>query len=387
MGSFKENTPIPVEVGGGKLEGVKALEQAGFPVPKSRYLYHGDLTNPKLLEACFADLAKPLIVRGSHPNDWHGYIDVLPTYKNIRSDAQLEESFRNIQRAAASDALRQHASDWDQSFSPEVHILVQEQSPSPVSGSMLRHPHILGRIDMNFVDRVKHAQRGVLQSPPAFSYAIKRTSGKLDYGLSGVDVTQQEIEYAMRVYGDVETSGLLDNGWVYQMEIGLSPFFIYQLRPFKRKEPARNFKIPNITDLKGPYIFSSLTFGITPPEGIGLNFAVHTFEDVAKGELNPPKGKYGLLLVSETQNSLATGMRIGDLSVFHTMRGLGSAYLEHGDYRFLKKAEYASSYYSADDFSDKDKRFRDPEDYVVFKNARYWSNGRESILVHEQSAA
>ncbi len=61
-----ERSPIPINRGGGKLEGNRALAEKGFPVPKSRYLYYEDLRNPRLVAAAFRDLRGPLIVRGSH---------------------------------------------------------------------------------------------------------------------------------------------------------------------------------------------------------------------------------------------------------------------------------------------------------------------------------
>ncbi len=47
----QEQIHIPIERGGGKLEATRALAEAGFPVPKSVYLYHGDLGNERLLAA------------------------------------------------------------------------------------------------------------------------------------------------------------------------------------------------------------------------------------------------------------------------------------------------------------------------------------------------
>lgn len=177
---IEDKCHIPIERGGGKLESQRALAEAGFPVPKSRYLYYPDLSDKSLITASFDELSKPIIVRGSHPNDWHGYIDVLPTF-TVETEEGLQLAIRKIQMAAASEALRIHAQDWGQPFTPEVHVLAQELSSSTIRGSMLRHPHLLDQIDINYVEREKdfHPQNMRLDLFIALQEAINKLENLL----------------------------------------------------------------------------------------------------------------------------------------------------------------------------------------------------------------
>lgn len=67
---------------------------------------------------------------------------MLPTKRNVTSVDQLQKAIQDIKETAASEDLAIHAHDWGQSFSPEVHVLVQEQAASPLMGSLLPHPQI-----------------------------------------------------------------------------------------------------------------------------------------------------------------------------------------------------------------------------------------------------
>jgi len=140
--------------GGSKLEITRALieRNVGIPVPVSTWKYYGqDLDS---IRRDFESMRKPVIVRGSHRNDYEGFIDVVPTYRNVNDFRELENAVRYIEGATESDDVRVHCEDWDQPYTPKVHILVQEQSRSAIVGSMLRHPHdrkqlIIQYFDMN----------------------------------------------------------------------------------------------------------------------------------------------------------------------------------------------------------------------------------------------
>lgn len=270
---LKELTSIPIEQGGGKLEVSKKLAEEGFPVPRSQYIYYPDLEKKFLVLAAFRQLRKPVIVRGSHANDWEGYIDVLPTKRDVSTEDQLFRAIKDIKRRATEKDLEIHAADWNQHFTPEVHILLQEQSSSPLSGSMLRHPHVLDRVDVNYVDRVKYSDN-CSRYRPTFSL-IRRNGRGGDIYHGGVDnvetLSKHEINRIFEIYEAIENSGFFDKNWVYQMEIGLKPFMIYQLRPFKPKEPFQDFEVPITIDESYPSLRSNLNFGITPPTGIELS--------------------------------------------------------------------------------------------------------------------
>src|SRR3989338_3680674 len=130
-------TPQLIQRGGSKLEITRALLEAGIdmPIPRSTWKYYGQSLDSILPE--FNKMKKPVIVRGSHPNDYHGFIDVIPTVRDVETVQGLERAVKKIESRMYDPTVKAHCDDWGQPYSPEVHILLQEQSPSPVFGSML----------------------------------------------------------------------------------------------------------------------------------------------------------------------------------------------------------------------------------------------------------
>lgn len=379
-----EHASIPIERGGGKLEITRALAAAGFPVPRSEYLYYSDLDKPNLLAACFRSFPNPVVVRGSHPNDWQGYIDVLPTFLNVDTEQDFEYAITKIKATAASDAVRAHAEDWGQPFSPEVHILVQEQHSSSLIGSMLRHPHVLGRIDVNYIDRdTYHPDYGTTHA------LIRRArSGKIDNKSADLvhipQLSDAEVEEVFGLYEQVEQSGLLDPEWVYQMELGFRPLSIFQLRPFKRREAAQDFELPDVYGTTFPTIRSRLVFGITPADGILLDFTAGLYRDIEMGDLIPTDQPYGFI-TGKVRRSLATDIRLNALKAYVTPTPTAQ-YLEHGDYRLLKRAQFGMVEAIVRGTASPADLFY-AENLGVFEHAHLWSNGSEAVLIPEEFAA
>lgn len=376
---YKEGSPIPIERGGGKLEATRALEEAGFPVPKSRYLYYPDLERQNILAAAFRDLPKPLIVRGSHENDMHGYIDVLPTVRDVTTAEELNDAIRLIKQTASSEALRIHAADWGQPFTPEVHVLLQEQSPSNIAGSILRHPHVMDRVDMQYIDRKEYRES---DWKPVHTLARYTNDQGLWQTHEDWGIAREQISNAMKIYQEVESSGIIDPDWVYQMEIGLNPFLIYQLRPFKRREPAKRFPIPQSYKTTDPIITSNLVFGITPEEGLALNFVSMDSVSLYHGYELPEPDPYGLILAGRMYESLPARVQYRNLKAYVTT-GYEHNYLEHGEYRFLKRADIAMVNYHAFNVGETRGSYHQPEDFNPFKRARIWSNGDDASILPE----
>jgi len=376
----KEITSTQIEQGGGKLEITRTLEENEFPVPKSLYLYYPDLEKQNILTAAFRDLPKPLIVRGSHPNDWHGYIDVLPTVSDVTTETALFEAIQLIKTTAGSPELRIHAEDWGQIFTPEVHVLLQEQSKSNVAGSILRHPHVLDRVDLQYRDRKEKES----EEKPQCAFA-RYIDGQEVWQSTDEDwgITMDQLSQAMKVYADVENSGIIDSNWVYHMEIGLRPLLIYQLRPFKRKEPAQKFPVPYLHGSTDPIITSDLVFGITPEKGLPLNFVSTDSVSLYHGHKLPKIGPYGLILAGKMYESLPPDVTYNNLRAYATA-GHQHNYLEHGEYRLLKRADIAMVSYVAFNVGEIQGFYRRPENFRPFNHARIWSNGETALILPEQ---
>jgi len=370
-------TQETINRGGSKLEFTRAIieRRLAVPVPVSAWRYCGqDLS---ILRKDFDAMKKPVIVRGSHPNDYHGFIDVVPTERDVKEWSQLEFSVRRIERQIQQNPdVRIHCEDWGQPYIPEVHILLQEQSPSQYIGSMIRHPHTR-EIHIEWYDI---SDKGL----------VKNCADTIENNLIVNDVspleevTEGEIKEIIEMYKALESTGLLDPEWAHQVEFGFKPSLFFQARPFKRFKPAESFEVPLFKHnvIQG----TRECFGITPAEGIVLPFSIcgsmqptpldDQFSNTHPGDADISK-PYGLIRTGYPKKSYELGTRFGKLTSFCSPI-VPNAYLYHGNYRLLKRAEF-----SVMDGSNLTRPANSKVALSRYKQARIISNGREMVVLPE----
>lgn len=154
-----------IDQGGSKLEATRLFLERGLkiPIPESTWHYHGQSLDNVRKE--FNRLRKPVIVRGSDKYDWHGRIGVLPTIRDVHSFLDLEEAVRECENFMLRDDFKRFADDEGLGYTEEVHQLIQEQSPSNIVGSMIRHPNDLRKLILNYMDRDDHSSGESSRSP------------------------------------------------------------------------------------------------------------------------------------------------------------------------------------------------------------------------------
>jgi hypothetical protein len=362
-------TQEKINRGGSKLEITRALIEAGLdneiPVPRSTYKYFGQSLDSILPE--FHRMKKPVIVRGSHPNDYHGFIDVIPTKRDVTKISELEEAVREIEQTAESEDVKVHCEDWNQPYSKEVHVLIQEQGSSIV-GSMLRHPNDKNQLRIEYFDIIDNINR------EPNSYASFDELG-LSH-ISNIEISDNKISELMEMYKKLEKSGIIDTEWSHQVEFGLRPLMFYQARPFKKFQPKGDFSISYLHIPFGKIIRSEDCFGITPSEGIDLEFYFrdcHEFSPIFGAGL-PLNRSYGLAITAKSRQSFSLGCKIGDIKVFCSPC-LRNHYLSHFNYRFMKKAEI--SLISGLHYSNCYGKFNSED----FKEARVFADGKNGVVI------
>jgi hypothetical protein len=365
-----------IERGGSKLEITRALVERdiGVPVPVSTWRYYDQSIDS--IGRDFERMRKPVIVRGSHANDYDGFIDVIPTYRDIHDFRELEEAVRNIERVTESDAVRVHCDDWGQPYTPEVHILVQEQSPSPILGSMIRHPHDRSQLRIQYYDVSDDSS---WRAP--VSHATKDRYDGFRHK-SHIDVTDQEIMELIEMYERLEASGIVDEETSQQMEFGLRPLLFFQSRQFRRFEPAKGFDIPWSFELDHPYMTGHDFFGITPEDGIELPFIPASCSDVLWYESDPitQKQRYGLILADKLNESPPTGKRFGKLAMFCSPCQEFN-YLFHNNFRLMRMADYSVVDFMAPGVKKTGLLYYNKEDLDEFRRSRLFSNGNHGIII------
>jgi hypothetical protein len=373
-----------IDRGGSKLEITRALLEAGYgspesgiPIPHSVFRYYGQDLNS--IRADFERLRKPVIVRGSHRNDYHGFIDVILTHKNISSFSELEDAVTNIEETTDREVVKIHSEDWGQTYTPEVHILIQEQSPSYIAGSMIRHPHDKQQWRIQY--------RDITDKVNIVSYAqIRRGYDSLrESHKSRLRVTDDEIRDVVDLYEKLETCGVLDTSFSQHMEFGLRPLMFYQARPFKKFQPAQNFEIPWGNTLKHPYMTAREYFGITPEEGVELPFFPVRWKYMTFIKRLPPELEekaHGLILLNRLLKSPATGKQFGKLVAFCSPCP-DFSYLFHRNYRLMKRAEFSFIDFLVFNVeaSGSGRSTYSVKDVRDFRESRLFCNGNRGIII------
>jgi len=255
---------------------------------------------------------------------------------------------------------------------------MQEQSPSPINGAILRHPHKKAEYWAEYRDITDNG-------PDRFpcSYAIQNLDTS-DFRVGGFDQRpEKDVKEALSMFQKLEASGILEKDWAYQIEFGLNPLLFFQARPFKKLQLAQDFKIPYPDDLS---IHASPVFGITPEEGIEVNFLVCEEQDLRvpykvrninqiRSELS---GRAGLLQVQKFMHGYSSqiNLKLGELTCFRSPCE-GFDFLFHDNYRFMKKADisFVGAYTNLEYPACQHYDFRD------FKRARVISNGESGAII------
>ena len=144
--------------------------------------------------------------------------------------------------------LKTHCKDGGVPYSEAVHILIQQQLDSPIVGSMLRNPHT-GNIHIEYYDI---ASREVARTEIDFSHVVKSVEaddmGQLESPPAHLQKVIDKVHLAFlqevidKVYLAFEGSGILDPGYVQQVEFGQPAAFL-QGRPFMLKRPVEDFDV------------------------------------------------------------------------------------------------------------------------------------------------
>lgn len=211
----------------------------------------------------FSGMKTPVIVRSSSPHEYASFEGIFDSVDGVHNEQSLESAVRIVEESAMSERAQRYAAIHGFSVDEQMHVIVQEQSPSTYLGAMMRHPN---NPDLVFI--TCFSGRGRFQQHYSGSVFNEKTGERegcqvaVNEGLS-----EDKARFLVDKYKELESLKDLADGEVLYVEFGLSPFMLYQARPFKKIETAE-FDLPEEDRNSG--LHTNLAFGITPPEGIVL---------------------------------------------------------------------------------------------------------------------
>ena len=266
-----------------------------------------------------------VIVRGTHPNDNEGLVDILHTVPGISHKDALEAAVDEIRDRAKWLSVFNYNEYEGQEYDGNVGILIQEQC-SKASGSIVEHPHKRGIYIIDFVDIATDNERVIEH------YVVdQREIGKPDYSL--FNINDRVLRKIIELYKKFQKSGFIPEDYSFQMEFGLkgsslSPekelVLFYQARPFKRfEEPPFRLKKRRQYEC----------YGTTPKKGIVFP-VVKTSHEIGVNNVQEPFA----WIIQGMTHKMSPNCQPRNMKVFLPLgRRVNS--LEHNTYRWIRKAD------------------------------------------------
>jgi len=251
-------------------------ENTDLPIPNYVVMQAGQDASSVLGD--FDSMQKPVIVRSSSPYEYGDFEGIFESVRDVTDKSQLERAIRDVQKSGRSERAKQYADQHGFKIGNNIHLIVQEQTPS-LSGGMLRHPN---NPDLVFI--TYFSGRGKYQQS-YHTFLFDESTGDERYcrGFSSHGLEKDDARFLVEQYKKIESLEEIADDSTLFVEFGFNPFAVYQARPFMKKQVA-NFELPEGD--KENSISTDFVFGVTPPEGVTLPIVKSIGYDMALAGVN-----------------------------------------------------------------------------------------------------
>lgn len=337
------------------------------------------------------DYSKPKVVRGCHLLDFVGIVDVIDTAKNQKGKLAVRKAIDDlIQQASGEDVKSYIEYESGLPFDGRIGILVEDYYGEE-RGSVIEHPHMKGIYRVGKVTptalhdlaRLTGRQVSVVGQYNVDEEVCDVSGRAIDPFRIGAgdsiafkssqSIEQNEAAKVIELYKRVADSGLIPEGYSFQMEYGIDkvtkqPVF-YQARLFRPFIDRANYERDDVDwDFNSTRIFNA--FGITQKEGIETHLAYLDEEGIKHSS---DKGTVAFAYSASGKNqrgSTSLDIQPKNIGVYLPYQ---YQLLEHGHYRWLQKApvSLAATIKGIEGKLDNSINFA-AEDGV---KVRVWSNG------------
>lgn len=251
-----------IEKVGGKAAGLLWIQKHLPDIPTVRMVVAppGADIEEIISVAKLQGLKFPWIVRTSTPFDnLPGYEDYFPTIIVKTHDENLKQSIKDIKQSPQLRGVTEFE---------EATTIVAEYSSSTFNGTAIQHPHTDDYLMASLATKPVHEDK-----THAFFYidnfGVYR-SKLLSLAGNNFSIPQRvddQLPKIRSVFEMIQTLPGIDKNMTFQLEFGLEPYMIYQMRDFLPKAKA-SFQLANTHLSPSHKDFRPMVFGITPEEGI-----------------------------------------------------------------------------------------------------------------------
>ncbi len=173
----------------------------------------------------------------------------------------------------------------------KISVIIAEKSPSKVVGTYVKHPNqddtyliscsLASDADSVDASRSNYIFRLGERVKPLDGFTAREVEKSKNVSEEKI---RQELEKAILWHDRIGRLPEMDSEWAYQVEFGLDPLCLYQVRPFKRREIA-DFQVEPTE-----FYEDTIVIGITPKDGIRVRVDGNLWDRHCKGNpINPDK--------------------------------------------------------------------------------------------------
>ena len=296
------------------------------------------------------DYAKPKVVRGCHLLDFVRMVDVIDTVKASKGRLDVRKAIDDVLEQAAGEDVRSFVEyESGIQFDGKIGILVEDYYGEE-RGSIVEHPHMKGIYRVGKVTPTVLYDLAQLSTVGKYNvdeeicdvngrvidpFNTKSTENIVFQSFQSIE--QDEARKVINLYKKISDSGLIPEGYSFQMEYGINkttqePIF-YQARLFKQFAERASYEIDVLEWDCRTTPFS--TFGITPESGIEVNLA-YLDEEGIKHSSNKESVAFAYSASGKNQRgSTSLDIQPKNMKVYLPYQ---EQLLEHGHYRWLQKA-------------------------------------------------
>jgi len=294
------------------------------------------------------DFSKAKAVRGCHPLDFVGMVDVIPTGFTEGIDGVRSDIHEILEAANSSEVRRFMEYETGKPYDGKIIVFVQDKCGSGVRGSIIEHPHEKGiyRIGQVTKEGLRENVSEICCSNDA--RMINNRDSKKDKLVFKPDdgfvvFTKDQVKRIINLYEAIKDSGLIPEGYSFQMECGIgwttNEVMFYQARLFKPFQERASFDVLDIYNgldlsIKDKTLQYDV-FGVTPEMGIELGLVELNEESLVKYSSRKEMA-YGCNLSGEHKGTPLNIMPENLVAYFPDRPEV----LGHGNYRWLQKADY-----------------------------------------------
>lgn len=337
------------ELGGSKSGAYAYLNDAQPEIRKhlpagTKYLASGEDIDEFLRKDVDCSVAK--VVRGCHKLDVDGMVDVIPTEMNITGRENVRDAIFSVLDAARNPEVKSFVEyESGETFHGDIGVLVQDFCGRE-RGSIIEHPHQKGVFRICHVTPVLGStildlDEGLFDEHGQLvpRTVIDQNRDDKDKQFISLSLTQRIIQ----LYRLVRDAGLMPASHSFQMEFGVHhktrEIMFYQSRLFRPFLPKADFDLLDL-DIPGRHLthptFQFDSFGLTSAEGEELSVAELNQESVDHYK-DDSKIAYGY---NAYEHRCSTPLNVQPRNL-HAFLPYGYQILEHGYYRWMKKAPIA----------------------------------------------